>query len=94
MSADALATIAQRLRDDRGADVSESTVRRYIATTFDQQHLEDKVTVPRGSVDPGGEAQIDYGRLGMWDDPDSGRRVAVPGGPAFLTIPSTGRTRP
>lgn len=41
-----VATIAQRLRDDRGVEVSESTVRRYIATTFAEQHLEDKVTVP------------------------------------------------
>lgn len=73
-----VATIAQRLRDDRGVDVSESTVRRYIATVFAEQRLEDKVTVPRGAVEPAGsEAQIDYGRLGMWDDPSTGRRVAV-----------------
>ncbi|MEE6180038.1 IS21 family transposase [Mycobacterium sp. 050134] len=72
-----VATIAQRLRDDRGVDVSESTVRRYIATAFAEHHLEDKVTVARGAVDPGSEAQIDYGRLGMWRDPDTGRRVAV-----------------
>ncbi|WCS16911.1 IS21 family transposase [Mycobacterium marinum] len=72
-----VATIAQRLRDDRGVDVSESTVRRYIATTFAEQQLEDKVTVPRGAVEPGSEAQIDYGKLGMWDDPSTGRRVAV-----------------
>ena len=72
-----VATIAQRLRDDRGVEVSESTVRRYIATTFAEERLEDKVTVPRGAVEPGSEAQIDYGKLGMWWDPDSGRRVAV-----------------
>lgn len=30
-----------------------------------------------GAVEPGSEAQIDYGRLGMWLDPVSGRRVAV-----------------
>ncbi len=72
-----VATIAQRLRDDRGVEVSESTVRRYIATAFAEQHLEDKVTVPRGAVDPGSEAQIDYGKLGMWLDPSTGRRVAV-----------------
>jgi transposase len=72
-----VATIAQRLRDGRGVDVSESTVRRYIATSFAEQHLEDKVTVPRGAVDPGSEAQIDYGKLGMWLDPETGRRVAV-----------------
>lgn len=72
-----VATIAQRLRDDRDVDVSESTVRRYIATVFAESRLEEKVTVPRGAVEPGSEAQIDYGKLGMWDDPRSGRRVAV-----------------
>ena len=33
--------------------------------------------MPRGAVEPGSEAQIDYGKLGMWLDPASGRRVAV-----------------
>lgn len=72
-----VATIAQRLRDDHRVEVSESTVRRYITTAFADKRLEDKVTVPRGAVEPGSEAQIDYGKLGMWRDPDSGRRVAV-----------------
>ena len=72
-----VATIAQRLRDDHRVEVSESTVRRYIATTFTESRLEDRVTVPRGTVKPGSEAQIDYGKLGMWCDPESGRRVAV-----------------
>ncbi|WP_428844579.1 IS21 family transposase [Mycolicibacterium hodleri] len=72
-----VATIAQRLRDDHRVEVSESTVRRYIAMTFAEERLEGKVTVPRGAVEPGSEAQIDYGKLGMWRDPDSGRRVAV-----------------
>jgi hypothetical protein len=72
-----VATIAQRLRDDHGVEVSESTVRRYIAMTFAEERLEGKVTVPRGAVEPGSEAQIDYGKLGMWWDPASGRRVAV-----------------
>ncbi len=34
-----VATIAQRLRDDHGVEVSESTVRRYIATTFTEEPL-------------------------------------------------------
>jgi transposase len=72
-----VATIAQRLRDDHQVVVSESTVRRYIATTFTEARVEDRVTVARGAVEPGSEAQIDYGRLGMWCDPVSGRRVAV-----------------
>ena len=72
-----VATIAQRLRDDNGVDVSESTVWRYIATTLAEDRLEGKVTMPRGAVEPGSEAQIDYGKLGMWLDPASGLRVAV-----------------
>ena len=32
-----VATIAQRLRDDHRVEVSESTVRRYIATTFTEE---------------------------------------------------------
>jgi hypothetical protein len=38
-----VAFIAQRLRDERGVEVSESMVRRYIATTVAEQHLEEKV---------------------------------------------------
>jgi transposase len=72
-----VATIAARLRDDHHVEVSESTVRRYIAMAFAEDRLEDKVTVPRGAVEAGSEAQIDYGKLGMWVDPASGRRVAV-----------------
>ena len=88
-----VATIAQRLRDDHGVGVSESTVRRYITAAFVEQRLEDKVTVPRGAVEAGSEAQIDYGRLGMWDDPDSGRRVAV-GVFAMILACSSGRLLP
>ncbi|HEX2400741.1 MAG TPA: hypothetical protein VHJ79_12265 [Mycobacterium sp.] len=60
-----VATIAQRLRDDLGVEVSESTVRRYIANTFTEQRLEDKATVPRGAVEPGSEAQILDGQAGL-----------------------------
>ena len=63
-----VATIAQRLRDDHHVDVSESTVRRYITTTFAEDRLEEKATVPRGAVEPGSEAQIDSGKLGIWWD--------------------------
>ena len=37
-----VATIAQRLRDDHHVEVSESTVRRYIATTFTGDRLEEQ----------------------------------------------------
>jgi len=72
-----VATIAQRLRDDRGVPVSESSVRRYVTTHFAGRIAEAKVTIPRGAVAPGEEAQVDYGKLGMWRDPVTDRRVAV-----------------
>lgn len=72
-----VATIAQRLRDDHGVDVSESSVRRYVTAVFAEQVAEGKATVPRGAVPPGEEAQVDYGKLGMWHDPVTDRRVTV-----------------
>lgn len=48
-----VATIAQRLRDDHGVAVSESTVRRYVAAQFAEKVAESKVTVARGAVPPG-----------------------------------------
>ena len=72
-----MATMAQRLRDDHGVAASESSVRRWIAANLAEEAVRERVTVPRGPVAPGSEAQIDYGRLGMWCDPVSGRRVAV-----------------
>jgi transposase len=72
-----VATIARRLRDEHEVAVSESSVRRWIATDFADEVARQKVTVPRGPVDPGSEAQIDYGRLGMWFNPGTAKRVAV-----------------
>jgi hypothetical protein len=72
-----VATIAQRLRDDHGVAASESSVRRWVATHFADEMARERVTVPRGEVDPGSEAQIDYGWLGMWLDPATAKRVAV-----------------
>lgn len=72
-----VATIAQRLRDEHGLESSESSVRRWITGNLAEQKRREKVTVFRGPVDPGSEAQIDYGKLGMWLDPVTGRRVTV-----------------
>ncbi|MCT7365039.1 hypothetical protein A7G45_19395 [Mycolicibacterium llatzerense] len=72
-----VARIAQRLRDEHDVAASESSVRRWVAAYFAEEAARQKVTVPRGPVDPGSEAQTDYGKLGMWLDPGSGRRVAV-----------------
>lgn len=59
------ATVAQRLRDEHGVSASESLVRRWISANLSEEVVREKVTVARGPVAPGSEAQIDYGRLGM-----------------------------
>ncbi len=56
---------------------SESSVRRWISANLSEEAAREKVTVARGPVPPGSEAQIDYGRLGTWSDPVSGRPVTV-----------------
>jgi transposase len=71
------ATVAQRLRDDHGVAASESSVWRWISANLSEEATRERVTVARGLVAAGSEAQIDYGRLGTWFDPVSGQRVVV-----------------
>jgi len=64
-----VSTIHQRLRDEHGLSVGITSLRRYIWAEFPDVVNADKVTVLRPDVDPGEEAQIDYGYLGRWLDP-------------------------
>ncbi len=64
-----VATIHQRLRDDRGLDVSESSLRRYIDANFAEEVARRDVRVLRETPPAGEEAQVDYGLLGRWTDP-------------------------
>ncbi len=55
-----VATIAQRLRDDGQvavSEVSESSVRRWMATHFAEEVARERFAVPCGEVPPGSEAQ-------------------------------------
>jgi transposase len=71
-------TIHQRLRDERGLAVSVASLRRYVAANLPEEVLRSKVTVLRlVPAEPGAEAQIDYGQMGSWRDPASGRRHTV-----------------
>lgn len=73
-----VATIHQRLRDEHGLDASVASVRRWVAGNLPEEARRAQVRVLRpGDAAPGQEAQIDYGRLGMWTDPDTGRRHTV-----------------
>jgi len=72
-----VATIHQRLRDEHGLSVSVASLRRYVRSEFAEEVAEEQATVLRDDPPPGAEAQLDYGHLGRWLDPESGalRRV-------------------
>jgi hypothetical protein len=57
--------------------VSVASLRRYVRSEFAEEVAEEQATVLRDDPPPGAEAQLDYGHLGRWLDPESGalRRV-------------------
>jgi transposase len=71
------ATIHQRLTAEHGLDASVASVHRWIRANLPEDARRAQVTVLRDCPPPGSEAQIDYGRLGMWLDPATGRRRTV-----------------
>jgi transposase len=71
------ATIHQRLRDEHGLAASVASVRRWIRGNLPEDAHRAEVTVLRDAPPAGEQAQIDYGRLGMWLDPATGRRRTV-----------------
>ncbi len=72
-----VATIWQRLVDEHGLVASVASVRRWVRANLPEDARRGQVTVLRDTPPPGQEAQIDYGRLGMWLDPRTGRRRTV-----------------
>lgn len=71
------ATIHQRLRDEKGLKASLASFKRYVAGNMGEDERRDRVVVLRDDVPPAEEAQVDYGRLGLWPDPQTGRRRTV-----------------
>ncbi len=70
-----VSTIYQRLVDEHQLVASVASVRRWVAGNLPEEARRAAVRVLRpGPVEPGSEAQIDYGRLGVWTDPATGRR--------------------
>ena len=67
------ATVWQRLRDEHDLQVGLTSFRRYVWLEFPDEITADDATVLRPEVDAGDEGQIDYGYLGLWPDPVSGR---------------------
>ena len=73
-----VSTIYQRLVDEHALVASVASLRRWVAGNLPEEARRAAVRVLRpGPVEPGSEAQIDYGRLGVWTDPATGRRHTV-----------------
>jgi transposase len=72
-----VSVIHQRLVDEEGLEASVASVRRYVRAHFDEQVRREGVAAWRPPVDPGDEAQVDYGYMGLWTDPATGRRRRV-----------------
>lgn len=72
-----VSTIHQRLRDEHKLQVSISSFRRWVHATLPDEVAKSQVTVLRDDIEPGSEAQIDYGFLGPWIDPRTGKRHRV-----------------
>src|ERR1019366_9906289 len=90
----------QRLRDERGLAVSVASLRRYVAANLPEEARRAQVRVRVLSLHPavaGEQAQIDYGQLGRWADPVTGRLRAIwaplpQGSPAGIRNYGVGRS--
>lgn len=83
-----MATIHQRLSAEHGLACSPASLRRWVAANLPEDLRAGRVTVLKDTPPPGEEAQIDYGKLGMWLDPDTGRKRSVW---AFVMVLPTSR---
>ncbi len=73
-----MSTIHQRLVDSHGLAVSVASLRRYVHANVAEEARRQEVTVRALTPAAAGEqAQVDYGRLGTWTDPASGRPRTV-----------------
>jgi transposase len=70
-------TIWQRLRDEERVKVSQPSFYRYLSCFLADVWKKPCVTVRRNDPPPGEEAQIDFGYLGIWQDPKTGKRYRL-----------------
>lgn len=64
----------QRLREDPGLKASYSSFYRYVHKHLSEVVERSSITVRRPDPPPGEESQLDYGYLGLWEDPLMGKR--------------------
>lgn len=70
-------TVWHRLCRQTGLGVSLSSFRRYLRLVMPEMLDPRQVTVWRPEVAPGEEAQVDFGSLGLWEDPRTGKRQRI-----------------
>ena len=70
-----LTVLQQRLRDEQGLSASWGVFYRYVAKHWpDRLRTAPRVTIRRDDPPAGEEAQVDFFYVGLWDDPETGRR--------------------
>jgi transposase len=73
-----MATIHQRLSDEHALACSVASLRRWVRANLPEELRREQVTVLRLTPpEPGEEAQVDYGKLGRWVDPATGKKHTV-----------------
>lgn len=72
-----VSVIHRRLTDEVGLETSVASLRRYVRAHFEEGVRRGEVVIWRPPVDPADEAQVDYGYLGTWLDPATGRNRRV-----------------
>lgn len=67
-------TTWQRLREDVELQASYSSFYRYVRKHLPEVVERNSITVRRPDPPPGEESQLDYGYLGLWQNPVTGKR--------------------
>ncbi|MDO8674154.1 MAG: IS21 family transposase [Dehalococcoidia bacterium] len=70
-------TVWQRLHDEKGLRASLRSFRRYLDIYVPDRAGKPQPTVLRDDPPPGKEAQIDFGYLGVWTDPATGKKTKL-----------------
>ena len=68
-----ITTVWQRLHDEQGLQASLRSFHRYVEHYLPERSKQAQPTVLRDDPPPGQEAQIDFGYLGLWHDPQLGK---------------------
>jgi len=71
------AIIWQRLRDEKGVMASLPSFYRYLSCFLADVWKKPRITVRRSDPPSGEEGQIDFGYLGMWQEPKTGKRYRL-----------------